>query len=164
MPPWAYSDADSFNPSLATTSTEPAFANSIAARKPATPAPMTRKSVVIVSKVFDPACFHGSPEVMGQVKLLDAVRLPEGAVCEVKLGDQTLAVCHAEGAFYVVSGVCPHAGGPLGHGALHGHALVCPWHAWEFDCRTGECDFNATRLSSYPVKVADGGVWVELNA
>src|SRR6266581_4468117 len=101
MPPWAYSEADSFNPSLATTSTLPALANSIAARRPATPAPMTRKSVVIVSKMFDPACFHGSPEVMGQVKLLDAERLPEGSVCEVRVDERTLALCHAEDGFYV---------------------------------------------------------------
>ena len=32
---------------------------------------------------------------------------------------------------------CPHRGAPLAHGALHHHTIVCPWHAWEFDCRTG---------------------------
>ena len=101
---------------------------------------------------------------MRRVKVLDAARLPEGAVCEVYAGEQTLALCHAADGFHAVSGVCPHAGGPLGHGALHGHALVCPWHAWEFDCRTGACDFNATRLRVYPVNIVDGAVWVELDA
>lgn len=101
---------------------------------------------------------------MAQVKLLDAARLSDGSVCEVKVDGAILAVCHAEGTFYAVSGVCPHAGGPLGQGALHGHALVCPWHAWEFDCRTGACDFNATRLETHAVRMVDGGVWVDLNA
>ena len=101
---------------------------------------------------------------MGQVKLLDAARLPEGAVCEVQVDGRALAVCHSEGRFYVLSGVCPHAGGPLGQGALHGHSLVCPWHAWEFDCRTGACDFNATRLDSYPAAVVDGAVMVTQDA
>ena len=101
---------------------------------------------------------------MAQAKLLDAARLPEGAVCEVKVDGRPLAVCHAPDGFYAVAGVCPHAGGPIGQGALHGHALVCPWHAWEFDCRTGACDFNTTSLATYPVKVVDGGVWADLNA
>ena len=100
---------------------------------------------------------------MGQVKLLDAGRLPKGAVCEVRVGANVLAVCHtADGEFYGVSGVCPHAGGPLGQGALHGHTLVCPWHAWEFDCRTGECDLGAFDLETFAVRQQDAGVWVEI--
>ncbi len=98
---------------------------------------------------------------MGQVKLLDAARLPEGSVCEVRVGELVLAVCHTEGRFYAVSGVCPHAGGPMGMGALHGHALICPWHAWEFDCRTGACDFNTTALESFAVKVVEGVVMLD---
>lgn len=53
------------------------------------------------------------------------------------------AICNVAGTLHAVDGVCPHAGGPLGQGALHGHMLVCPWHAWEYDCRTGENDFDA---------------------
>ena len=44
------------------------------------------------------------------------------------------------GEFYAIEGVCPHRGAPLAYGALHEHTVVCPWHAWEFDCRTGEGD------------------------
>ena len=44
MPPCAYSDDDSRRLSFATTSTWPASASSMAARRPATPAPITRKS------------------------------------------------------------------------------------------------------------------------
>ena len=98
---------------------------------------------------------------MEPAKLLDAERLPEGSVCEVRLGERVLAVCKAEGRYYAVSGVCPHAGGPIGHGALHGYALVCPWHAWEFDCRTGACDFNSSRLETFDVSVVEGEVWVD---
>src|SRR5882672_6940571 len=44
MPPCAYSEEDSRRLSLAMTRTVPASASSIAARNPATPAPITRKS------------------------------------------------------------------------------------------------------------------------
>ncbi len=60
------------------------------------------------------------------------------------------------------TGVCPHLGGPLGHGALHGTALVCPWHAWEFDCITGEFDANPdVKLRKFAVKVEEGNILVD---
>ena len=57
---------------------------------------------------------------------------------EALVGDGTYAVCNAGGEIHALDGICPHAGGPLGQGALHGTTLVCPWHAWEFDCRNRE--------------------------
>jgi nitrite reductase/ring-hydroxylating ferredoxin subunit len=39
--------------------------------------------------------------------------------------------------------------------------IVCPWHGFEFDVRTGRhAGHAAMRLASYPVKVRDGGVYV----
>jgi nitrite reductase/ring-hydroxylating ferredoxin subunit len=62
----------------------------------------------------------------------------------------------------VVSGDCPHRDGPLGHGALHGYTLVCPWHGWEFDVRTGECSAGIDcRVGAYAVEVRDGEIWIE---
>lgn len=76
---------------------------------------------------------------------------------------QNLVLCRVEDQVYAVDGLCPHSGGPLGQGALHGRMLVCPWHAWEFDCTTGEHDRNsACRLKIYPVTVRNGDVLVEL--
>jgi nitrite reductase (NADH) small subunit len=37
----------------------------------------------------------------------------------------------------VLDGVCPHEGGPLGEGIIEGSRVVCPWHAYAFDLRTG---------------------------
>lgn len=76
---------------------------------------------------------------------------------------QNLVLCRVEDQVYAVYGLCPHSGGPLGQGALHGRMLVCPWHAWEFDCTTGEYDRNpACRLKTYPVTIHNGDVLVEL--
>ena len=76
-----------------------------------------------------------------------------------------VAVCNAGGELYAVDGTCPHAGGPLGHGALHGHTLVCPFHAWEFDCRTGENDFNpAVRVAKYAVRTEGDDILVDTDA
>lgn len=32
---------------------------------------------------------------------------------------------------------CPHMGGPLDRGTVEGDALVCPWHRFRYDARTG---------------------------
>jgi len=32
---------------------------------------------------------------------------------------------------------CPHMGGPLDEGRIDGDALVCPWHRFRYDARTG---------------------------
>ena len=81
-------------------------------------------------------------------------------------GVQTCALpifCRVENQVYAVDGLCPHSGGPLGQGALHGRMLVCPWHAWEFDCTNGKHDRNpACRLKTYPVTISNGEVLVEL--
>ena len=61
-------------------------------------------------------------------------------MAEVYVAGKPYAICHAEGEVYAIGGTCPHLGGPLGQGALQGHMVVCPWHAWEFDCRSGGND------------------------
>ncbi len=82
-----------------------------------------------------------------------------------RIADQELVLCRIEDAVYAVDGRCPHVGGPLGHGTLHGRMLVCPWHGWEFDCTTGQHDRLSTcHLATFPVAIQDGEVLVDLNA
>jgi nitrite reductase/ring-hydroxylating ferredoxin subunit len=100
---------------------------------------------------------------MPRVKIASVSKLPSGAVMPAAAGDESYAVCHAEGAIHVLDGVCPHAGGPLGQGVLHGTTLVCPWHGWEYDCRTGVCTFNdEVRVATYPVTVSGDDVLIEV--
>jgi nitrite reductase/ring-hydroxylating ferredoxin subunit len=91
-------------------------------------------------------------------------QLPPGGLTEVMVGDKTIAICNVLGSFYAIEGVCPHRNGPLGQGALHGTMVVCPWHAWEFDCTTGQHDYNpGIQLATYPVRVDGDDILVELS-
>jgi nitrite reductase (NADH) small subunit len=82
---------------------------------------------------------------------------------EAVVGGDSYAVCNVDGNVYALDGVCLHAGGPLGQGALHGDTIVCPWHAWEYNCRTGACvgadDF---KLDLLPVKIESGDVLIDV--
>jgi nitrite reductase (NADH) small subunit len=62
-----------------------------------------------------------------------------------------------------MAGVCLHRGGPLGQGALHGNHVVCPWHAWEWDCRTGANGYNPDqKLAKYPVKIEGEDILIDI--
>ncbi len=100
---------------------------------------------------------------MAFVKVGSLAALPPGSVMQAEVGEETYAVCNARGEVHALEGICPHAGGPLGQGALHGTTLVCPWHAWEYDCLTGESDVDETiRLAKFPVKVEDGEIFIDV--
>jgi len=99
---------------------------------------------------------------MPLVKVAALEKFPPGSLTEVASADNRYAVCNVDGELFALDGFCPHAGGPLGQGALHGDIVVCPWHAWEFNCRTGACeDAGDLKLDTFPVKVEGGLVFVE---
>ena len=66
-----------------------------------------------------------------------AADLAARPLTEITLGRTKLALSHRNGVFGVISGVCNHAGGPLGQGRLDGNYVVCHWHNWKFHRVTG---------------------------
>jgi nitrite reductase/ring-hydroxylating ferredoxin subunit len=90
--------------------------------------------------------------------------IPPGGVIEMMVGGRPLAVCMAGGTVYAIDGTCPHLGGPLGQGALHGAIVVCPWHGWEFDCTTGRAAYgDGVEVAKYNVRVEGGDVLVDVD-
>src|SRR5271154_5479500 len=82
----------------------------------------------------------------------------------VKVRNSEIALSFGDGKFGAIANACNHVGGPLGDGRLDGEFVVCPWHNWKFHrCGgQGEPGFEADRVPAYPVKVADGRVFVNL--
>ena len=76
-------------------------------------------------------------------------------VTEAKIGKTRVAISWSDGAFGAVSGVCNHAGGPLGQGTLEGEYLTCPWHYWKFHRRTGlgEPGYEEDAVPRHDVKI-----------
>src|SRR5262245_15825209 len=96
-------------------------------------------------------------------RLGSIAEIPEGNLTEMTAGDRPLAVCRVGEEIHVVEGTCPHRGGPLGYGALHGTTVVCPWHAWEFDCTTGWATFSDhLQIRKFDVKLEGGDILVDL--
>jgi nitrite reductase/ring-hydroxylating ferredoxin subunit len=75
------------------------------------------------------------------VRICLASEVPvEGEVAEFTVQGRALCVAHVKGTVAVLDGVCPHEGGPLGEGIVEDGRVVCPWHAYAFDPRTGVSD------------------------
>ncbi len=90
-------------------------------------------------------------------------KLPPGTAMQVEVGPDAYAICNVDGELHALEGHCPHASGPLGQGALHGHMLVCPWHAWEFDCRTGGLDVDPEyKIPKFPVTVQGDDILIDV--
>src|SRR5690242_14420323 len=79
---------------------------------------------------------------MAFVKVGSLSSLPPGSVMEVTLGETPYAICNLKGELHALWGTCPHAGGPIGQGTLQDNLVVCPWHEWAYDCRSGENDYD----------------------
>jgi nitrite reductase (NADH) small subunit len=58
---------------------------------------------------------------------------------------------------------CPHKGGPLSEGIVHGRQVTCPLHNWVIGLDDGEAagaDKGCVRR--YPVRLEDGRVFLNL--
>jgi nitrite reductase (NADH) small subunit len=101
---------------------------------------------------------------MAFIKLTTQSELPgAGEAREFEVGDKTICVANVDGAICAMDNVCLHMGGPLGQGYIEGNKVVCPWHGWEYDPKTGALgDDPKSRLAVYPIKVENGEVWVDI--
>ena len=98
------------------------------------------------------------------VRVIPASELAPGQCREVLVGNRPVALFNVDGVFYALSNLCLHRGGPLGQGLLSGMAVMCPWHAWTWDVRTGEHTMNPElKVARYDVKLEDGQVLVSVD-
>ena len=104
---------------------------------------------------------HNDP--MPLVKVASLADVPPGKVFEALVGEDSYAICNRRGEIHALNGICPHAGGPLGQGELDGENIVCPWHAWSYDCATGvNSDDDQVKVETYPVKIDGDAIYIEL--
>jgi nitrite reductase (NADH) small subunit len=87
---------------------------------------------------------------------------PSGEAREISVGERLVCVANDGGSISVMNNVCPHRGGPLGQGIVEGGKIVCPWHAWAFDLKTGVVHPMASKVPVYEVKVDGEDVLAKL--
>jgi nitrite reductase (NADH) small subunit len=68
-------------------------------------------------------------------------------------------------AVFALKDRCPHKGGRLSQGIVHGHAVTCPLHNWVIELASGEAaapDKGCVRR--VPARVEDGRVLLDLGS
>jgi len=98
------------------------------------------------------------------VELGPVEELRRSPLRQFTFGRKKIALSFQAGEFGAISGVCNHAGGPLGEGALDGEYVVCPWHHWKFHRATGEGEpgFEEDRVPRHELREESGRLWVNL--
>jgi len=67
----------------------------------------------------------------------------------------------AENQVYAIENRCPHKGGPLSEGIVHGGSVTCPLHNWVFDLATGEAQgADEGQVRTFVVNVVDGRIFM----
>jgi nitrite reductase (NADH) small subunit len=98
------------------------------------------------------------------IRICAVAELPgEGEACEMMAIGRPFCVARVDGEIAVLDGVCPHNEGPLGQGIVENGRVVCPWHAWAFDAKTGVAEHSArARVQVYEASVENGELLVRL--
>lgn len=89
-----------------------------------------------------------------------------------------IAVFCIDGEYYGVLNYCVHQAGPLCEGRVtydtkigedgwswvsdrEGEIISCPWHAWKFDIKDGDCiDDDQYSVPTYDVEVENSEIYV----
>lgn len=88
-----------------------------------------------------------------------------------RLGSRVVRASGGDVAVFRTSGnevfalrdACPHKGGPLSQGLVHGHQVTCPLHGWKLRLDSGEAvapDEGCSRR--YPTRIESGMVFLQI--
>ncbi len=69
----------------------------------------------------------------------------------------------AEDEVFALHDKCPHKGGPLSQGLVHGKRVTCPLHGWNIGLDSGEAVApDVGHCSRFEVKVEAGQVYLHI--
>lgn len=70
----------------------------------------------------------------------------------------------AEDEVFATSDRCPHRGGPLSEGIVHGRSVTCPLHSMVFALDTGMAQgVDEDSIDTFPARIEGGRVLLDLS-
>ncbi|MBI3777416.1 MAG: nitrite reductase small subunit NirD [Gammaproteobacteria bacterium] len=84
------------------------------------------------------------------------VQTPDGDIAVFRTADDQV---------FALRDRCPHKGGPLSQGIVHGTRVACPLHDWKIHLDTGLAVAPDEGCAArFPVRVEDGTIFLSLAA
>jgi nitrite reductase [NAD(P)H] small subunit len=103
---------------------------------------------------------------MGWIRIGALTDIPRrGARCVATPQGRIAVFRTAEDQVFAIEDRCPHKGGPLSQGVVHGASVTCPLHNWVISLETGKAlgaDEGAVR--TVPVKVEGEQLFIARDA
>jgi nitrite reductase (NADH) small subunit len=97
------------------------------------------------------------------LEVCDLGDIPKLGARVVNHGDLAIAVFrNADDEVFALEDRCPHKGGPLSQGIVHGKRVTCPLHGWNIELIAGCAvapDVGCAR--EFPIRLEDGRVWLD---
>lgn len=90
--------------------------------------------------------------------------IPKQGARVVKTASGDIAVFRTvDGEVFALRDQCPHKGGHLSQGIVHGRKVACPLHDWKIQLDTGiAVEPDEGCAASFPVRIVDGVVELSL--
>jgi nitrite reductase (NADH) small subunit len=99
------------------------------------------------------------------IRVADLEDIPVLGARVVQARQETIALFrNSENEVFAVEDRCPHKGGPLSQGIVHGKTVTCPLHAWNIDLQQGcalEPDVGCVK--TYELKMEGSVIWLSLS-
>jgi nitrite reductase (NADH) small subunit len=92
--------------------------------------------------------------------------IPRQGARVVRTGRGCIAVFRtADDGVFALDDRCPHKGGPLSEGIVHGQSVTCPLHNWVISLATGKAEgADDGRVAAHRLKVEGGRILLEAAA
>lgn len=102
-----------------------------------------------------------SPETMRWAEIGKMTDIPQRGARVVKASGVCIAVFRtARDEVFALEDRCPHKGGPLSNGIVHGNAVTCPLHNLVIDLSSGASEQG--KVEAIPVRISGDTLFLQL--
>lgn len=99
-------------------------------------------------------------------KIFDAEFLKENELelkvpIAVMAGNKSICLVRLPEGYFAVSDICPHQGASLSEGYCTSESIVCPWHHYAFNLKSGrQTAGGGDYVMNYPVELRKDGLYI----
>lgn len=89
----------------------------------------------------------------------------QGARCVATPGGKIAVFRTADDEVFALRDQCPHKGGPLSQGIVHGSAVTCPLHNWVISLESGQAlGADHGQVPTIPVRLEGRRILIAIEA
>ncbi|MDZ4743198.1 MAG: non-heme iron oxygenase ferredoxin subunit [Verrucomicrobiota bacterium] len=96
------------------------------------------------------------------IKLCTVHELQPGQCKGINIKGEDVGLFNIDGEFCAMENTCPHQGAPLTQGPVKDGVVMCPWHMWRFNVKTGKSlTAPGADMKTYEIKIEGEDVLIK---